>query len=115
MLKNKNDMNQEIECEHKIICCGIDGENKDYQVISYYDKNENLVKEDIECLNDKLKAIYKAEIFEYESGRIDTLYECDKNNNNECCKESCTKYDYCKHTLNKKYAKNYINNKSKDS
>lgn len=115
MLKNKNDMNQEIECESKIFCCGIDEGNKEYQVISYYDKNGNLVKEDIKCLNDKLRAIYKAEIFEYESGRIDTLYECDKDNNNECSKVSCTKYDYCKHTLNKKYAKNYINNKSKDS
>lgn len=60
---------------------------------------------------DKLKAIYKAEIFEYESGRIDTLYECDKENNDECDKESCTNYHYCNHTSNKKYAKNYINEK----
>lgn len=60
---------------------------------------------------DKLKAIYKAEIFEYESGRIDTLYECDKENNDECSKESCTSYNHCNHTSNIKYAKNYINEK----
>lgn len=60
---------------------------------------------------DKLKAIYKAEIFEYESGRIDTLYECDKENNDECSKESCTSYNQCNHTSNIKYAKNYINEK----
>ena len=66
MLKDKNNMNQEIECKSKIFCCGIDGVNKDYQVISYCDKNKNLVKEETICLNDKLKAIYKAEIFEYE-------------------------------------------------
>ena len=60
---------------------------------------------------DKLKAIYKAEIFEYESGRIDTLYECDKENNDECNKESCTIYNQCNHTSNIKHAKNYINEK----
>lgn len=109
MLKNKNNMNQGIKCESKIFCCGIDGGNKDYQVTRYFDKNENLVKEEIICLNDKLKAIYKADIYEYESGRIDTLYECDKENNDECSKLSCKKYNYCKHTLNKKYAKNFIN------
>ena len=58
---------------------------------------------------DKLKAIYKAEIFEYESGRTDILYECDKENNDECSKESCTSYNQCNHTSNIKYAKNYIN------
>ena len=60
---------------------------------------------------DKLKAIYIAEIFEYESGRIDTMYECDKENNNECNRESCTNCHYCNHTVNIKYAKNYINEK----
>ncbi len=60
---------------------------------------------------DKLKAIYKAQVFEYESGRIDTMYECDKDNNDECDKKSCTNYHYCNHTSNKKYAKNYINEK----
>lgn len=60
-------------------------------------------------MKDKLKAIYKAEIFEYENGTIDILYECDQDNNKECQKECCTKYNYCKHTLNKKYAKNFIN------
>lgn len=58
---------------------------------------------------DELKAIYKAMIFEYDSGKIDALYECNKEHNEECSKESCTRYDYCKHTLNKKYAKNFIN------
>ena len=53
-------------------------------------------------MKDKLKAIYKAEIFEYENGTIDILYECDQDNNKECQKECCTKCNYCKHTLNKK-------------
>lgn len=60
---------------------------------------------------DKLKAIYKAQVFEYESGRIDTMYECDKENNDECSKESCTSYNQCNHTSNIKYAKNYIDEK----
>ena len=55
---------------------------------------------------DIVKAIYKAEIFEYESGEIDIVYECDKKNNKECNKKSCYK-DCCSHTLNKKYIKNY--------
>lgn len=63
-----------------------------------------------ELKKDKLKAIYKAEIFEYESGRTDIVYECDKENNKECSKESCTRYNYCTHTSNKKYAKNFIKN-----
>ena len=79
--------------------------------MKYKYKDDN--NQDIECKannkKDKLKAIYKAEIFEYESGRIDILYECDKDNHKECSKESCTIYDYCRHTLNKKYAKNFIN------
>ena len=74
-----------------------------------------LYNEDIKRIEgnevDELKAIYKAEIFEYESGRIDTLYECDKENNDECSKESCTSYNQCNHTSNIKYAKNYINEK----
>ena len=98
---------QTIECERNIFTCGIDGGGKEYQVTTYYDRNGNLIKEEINCLNDKLKAIYKAEIFEYESGRTDTLFECDKDNNKECSKESCMKNNCCNHTLNKKYAKNY--------
>lgn len=98
---------QTIECERNIFNCGIDGGCKDYQVTTYYDRNGNLIKEEICYLDDKLKAIYKAEIFEYESGRTDILFECDKDNNKECSKESCMKNNYCNHTLNKKYAKNY--------
>lgn len=60
-------------------------------------------------MKDRVKAIYKAMIFEYDSGKIDVLYECNKEHNKECSKESCTRYDHCKHTLNKKYAKNFIN------
>lgn len=56
---------------------------------------------------DKLVAIYKADMLEYESGKIDILYECNKDNNKECNKRSCSK-ECCTHTLNKKYAKNYI-------
>lgn len=33
----------------RIYCCGIDGGSKEYQVISYYDNGENLIKEKIEC------------------------------------------------------------------
>lgn len=57
----------------------------------------------------KLKAIYKAEVFEYDNGDIETAYICDKEKNKECTKESCTQYNDCKYTLNKKYAKNFIN------
>lgn len=112
--KYKDNIHQHIECERNIYSCGIDGGDEEYQVISYYDNNGNLVEEKIERTNnkkDKLKAIYKAEIFEYKSGRIDTMYECDKDNNDECDKKSCTNYHYCNHTSNKKYAKNYINEK----
>ena len=56
-----------------------------------------------------VKAIYKADILEYEDGKVDILYECDIKNNKECNKRNCCK-NYCKHTLNKKYAKNFINN-----
>lgn len=59
-------------------------------------------------INDNIKAIYKATIFEYESGKRDTLYECDSDNNTECNKKYC-RADCCTHTLNKKYAKNFIN------
>ncbi len=38
---------------------------------------------------DKLKAIYKAEIFEYESGKIDISYVCDADKNKECNKKYC--------------------------
>ena len=55
-----------------------------------------------------VKAIYKADILEYEDGKIDILYECDIKNNNECNKRNCSK-DCCIHTLDKKYAKNFIN------
>lgn len=55
---------------------------------------------------DKIKAVYKADIYEYENGKIDILYECDKEKNKECNKINCNK-DYCTHTLNKKYAKNF--------
>ena len=100
--------NQTIKCERNIFNCGIDGGDKEYQITTYYDRNGNLIKEEIiSCLSNKLKAIYKAEVFEYENGKIDLLYECDKENNKECSKECCTRYNYCSHTLNKKYAKNF--------
>lgn len=51
--KYKDNINQAIECEKNIFNCGIDGRDKDYQVASYYDSNGNLIKEKIECLNDK--------------------------------------------------------------
>ena len=51
--KYKENINQDIECERNIYSCGVDGGNKDYQVISYYDNSGNLIKENIECLNDK--------------------------------------------------------------
>ena len=57
----------------------------------------------------KLKAIYRANIFEYDNGDIETAYICDNEKNKECTKESCTQYNDCKYTFNKKYAKNFIN------
>ncbi len=69
---------------------------------------EKVLKKKEALKKDKLKAIYKAEIFEYENGRTDIAYECDKENNKACSKECCTIYNYCTHTLNKKYAKNFI-------
>lgn len=42
-----------IISERKMYSCGVDGGNKDYQVISYYNNNGKLVKETIEGLNDK--------------------------------------------------------------
>ncbi len=57
---------------------------------------------------EKLDAIYKAKIFEYNSGRTDVVYVCDKENNKECNKKSCTLYNDCEYTFNKKYAKNFL-------
>lgn len=57
---------------------------------------------------DNIKAIYKATIYEYESGKTDILYECDIEKNKDCNKRNCHK-EYCTHTLDKKYAKNYKN------
>ena len=39
--------------ERKMYSCGIDRGIKDYQVISYYDNNRNLIEEKIECLNNR--------------------------------------------------------------
>lgn len=55
---------------------------------------------------ENIKHIYKATIYEYESGRQEIAYECNKDNNKECNKRNCSK-EYCNHTLNKKYAKEY--------
>lgn len=57
-------------------------------------------------MKNKIKAIYKAIIFEYEDNKIDILYECDIEKNKECSKENC-KIDSCRHTLDKCYAKNF--------
>ena len=58
-----------------------------------------------------IKAIYHAEIYETNDGTIEILYECDKDRCTECDKKNCYK-EYCTHTLNKKYAKNYYNKES---
>lgn len=50
--KYKENINQDIECERNIYSCGVDGGDKNYQAISYYDNSGNLIKENIEC-NDK--------------------------------------------------------------
>lgn len=55
----------------------------------------------------RIIGIYKAKIFEYENGDIKIVYECDRDNNNECRKRNCNK-DYCTHTFNKRFAKNEI-------
>lgn len=43
----------EITSEKNMYCCGIDGGDKDYQVTSYKNNNGEIIKEKIECLNDK--------------------------------------------------------------
>ncbi len=73
-------------------------------------KQEEYIKE----LHNKqrmVKAIYKADILEYENGKIDILYECDKEKNKQCNKTNCS-IDCCTHTLDKQYAKNYKENKT---
>lgn len=56
--------------------------------------------------NIKRTKVLKAIILEYENGWCDILYECDKSKNAECNKKNCDK-EYCNHTLDKQYAKNY--------
>lgn len=46
-------MPYEITSEGNMYCCGIDGGDKDYQVTSYKNNNGEVIKEKIECLNDK--------------------------------------------------------------
>lgn len=56
-VQNNITLLKEIPCKviskRKMYSCGVDGGNKDYQVISYYNNNGELVKETIEDLNDK--------------------------------------------------------------
>lgn len=52
IIKYKYKEDNNIDCERNIYSCGLDEGDKDYQVISYY-KNGELIKENIECLNDK--------------------------------------------------------------
>lgn len=59
--------------------------------------------------NNNVRAIYKANIFEYEDGTLDILFVCDIEKNKECDKRYCSA-DCCTHTLDKKYAKNYLKN-----
>lgn len=83
-------------------------ESKYKELIQLYDEDIKRTKGNEA---DELKAIYKVIIFEYDNGKIDVLYECDKEHNKECSKESCIMYNYCNHTNNKNYAKNYIKEK----
>jgi DNA-binding IscR family transcriptional regulator len=53
-----------------------------------------------------VKAIYKAEIIEYDNGNTDILYECDVKRNKQCNKHNCC-VEACTHTLDKQYAKNF--------
>ncbi len=82
-------------------------------ITQYKFEDENINKEsdaiDVNSIIniDKLIAIYKADIFEYGSGRTEISYVCDKDRNKECSKSCCTD-DFCTHTLDKKYAKNFI-------
>lgn len=76
----------------------------------YKDTSNNMMNNKNENAKE-LKAIYHAEIYETNDGTIDILYECDKDRCTECNKKNCI-IEYCTHTLNKKYAKNYYNKKS---
>lgn len=52
----------------------------------------------------------KDKVFEYENGKTEILYKCDKDNNKEYNKINCDK-KYCTNTLNKKYAKDFKENR----
>ncbi|MBO5348981.1 MAG: hypothetical protein J6A89_04090 [Clostridia bacterium] len=67
----------------------------------YREKIEQLEKDSKE-----IKAIYHAEIYELNDGTTDIIYECDKDKCKECNKKNCFP-EFCTHTINKKYAKNY--------
>lgn len=74
-------------------------------------KYKDITKEIANNNPKEIKAIYHAEIYETNDGTMEILYECDKDRCEECTKENCS-IEYCTHTLNKKYAKNYYNKKS---
>lgn len=76
----------------------------------YKDTSNNMMNNKNENAKE-LKAIYHAEIYETNDGDIDILYECNKDRCIECNKKNCIP-EYCTHTLNKKYAKNYYNKES---
>lgn len=73
----------------------------------YKDTSNNMMNNKNENAKE-LKAIYHAEIYESNDGTMEILYDCDKDRCKECDKKNCYT-EYCTHTLNKKYAKNYYN------
>lgn len=103
------DTTERVEDEDlvEIISTAIYGNGKVISETTEYKYKENNTK--ARTIQRKLKAIYRANVFEYDNGDIETAYICDKEKNKECTKENCTQYNDCKYTLNKKYAKNFIN------
>ncbi len=55
---------------------------------------------------DYVKAVYKALILERESGKLETLYVCDKAKNTKCKRRFCNTNE-CQHTLDREYAKDF--------
>ena len=81
----------------------------DREIIEYLVEEIEQYREKIKQLeydSKKIKAIYHAEIYECTDGTTEVIYECDKDKCKECDKKNCIP-EYCTHTTNKKYARNY--------
>lgn len=109
--EKEDDEQQEIDSDiEEIITTNYMSGGKLVKTITEYKHKDILEETKLIDNKNNVKSILKADIIEYENGMTDILYECDKDRNIECNKKNCNR-DCCTHTLDKKYAKNYINNK----